>query len=268
MDITKAFLTNHAAKQFVALRALARHAHETRVDDSFVVRSCFVVEVEGTWFLLTAAHVLDGIREALGQGVEFSGWALHDEAAGHSFSGGVPIHFDANDWLTIRVDSRGLDYAATVLPVNVAAQLEAGGVQPICEDAWGYVPPMECDAWLVVGMPTESLETVGSKTSGRLAVIPLDKTEAPTGEESKAENMFFGRLRSQPGLDGASVQNVDGMSGGPVYGVKNVNGVPKYWVIGIQSGWFSVSRIVCFCLLAGLLLELKRIVNEVHNIQN
>jgi len=75
--------------------------------------------------------------------------------------------------------------------------------------------------------------------------------------------MFFGRMKSQSG-NGTSVLDIDGMSGGPVYGVKKVNGDLKYWVIGIQSGWYRTQRVACFCLLAGFLLELKRILIDTN----
>ena len=261
-NIGKWFLRERAGKHFVILTYRARFPESSSAEGVFCFSSCFVVEVERRWFLVTAGHVINNIKTALDRGVELSGWELQDHAAGHSFVPGVPFPFDVKDWIVIEDEYRGIDYAATLLSDLLVRNLVAGRIQPITEIAWGPVASEDCENWLLVGIPRETISAQGAKHVARLTLIPLDPVGPPEEARKTAENKLFGAIRTNPVLDGGAVRDIDGMSGGPVFGTKSVDGVLRYWAIGIQSSWYELRRIACFCPLPGFLLAVKQAIRK------
>ena len=257
-NISAIFLRDNAAKHFLAMTYWARDPSQPESVRRLYHSSCFVVEIDGYWLLLTAGHVINGIKEAMKRGVVHDTFELQDQSAGHAFGSGVPYPFHANDWAVLEIEARGMDYAVALLPELVMQALKAGGVRPITESVWGTASPDQMDDWLLIGIPSETLRSEGTTYTLKLTLIPLVPTEAPSQQaEGRAENKLYATLRTQPGIDGAIVHDIGGMSGGPIFGVKTVNGELRYWVIGIQSGWYQGSRIASFCPLVGFMLTLQ-----------
>jgi hypothetical protein len=216
------------------------------------VFSGFLVDVRGVWIYVTAGHILRDIRLSLAAGGGFDAWRLDDTSAGNRFKGAaIPFAFDLDRWVVIEQEEIGLDYAVVVLGDLYRRSLAAGGAVPIDKLAWGdHVS--EHDHWALVGIPSESVAyDEKSIITSRLVITPIEEVAAPAVAGRKAENQFFGRLKSDAS-DPAMVKNIDGMSGGPIFALKKVEGAWKYTVIGVQSAWYEASRIVAACPFSSL----------------
>lgn len=219
--------------------------------------SCFVVEVEGHWILITAGHVIEEMRAAIDAGALLHDFNLHDKLAGNDFPFSVPYHFDVEDWAAIDLD--GADYAAAPLSMLFTAALMSGGIRPIEENAWGQDPLEQYPYWLLVGIPAETLSESHGRQLLKLTVMPLAPSEPPANAAlGQPGRKVFAKLITQPGLDGAIVDDIAGMSGGPVFGLRPNDHRMLYWIIGVQSSWYPSSRVVCFCPALPFLIAIKR----------
>lgn len=246
------FLRDTAAKHFVCMSFRAIRPDGSR---DFLYASCFLVEVEGHWFLVTAGHVISDIRAGRADGTVFAEFWLHDKPAGNKFDLGVPVPFDDDLWIVF--DTLDADFAAMPLPGLIVENLRAGGVVPVGQVAWGPPPFEDYDHWLLTGVPAESYAVAGDKHSVKLTIIPLRPTAPPfgapqvdpTGVDDAIAAKYpaqYGQIITQPNLDGVYIADVKGMSGSPVYGLKAVEGKLKYWLLGVQCGWFEGVRVVKF----------------------
>lgn len=226
------------------------------------VFSGFLAEVGGVWFYVTAGHILRDIRVALSTGAKFDIWRLGDQTAGNRFKNtAIPYAFDIKRWLVIEDEESGLDYAAVVLEDMYCQLLKAGGAIAIDKNAWGdHVT--EHDQWALVGIPSETVSYDGETIiSARVVVAPIEQVDEPAISGPKAQNQFYGRLK---GDSSGVVKDIDGMSGGPIFALKKVQGIWKYTVIGVQSGWYSSSRIITACPFTSLGLALEQVVSDVR----
>lgn len=230
-----------------------------------LVFSGFVVDVSGEWFYVTAGHILRDIRTALASDSSFDIWRLDDQTAGNRFNGkAVPYDFDAESWFVLEDVRTGLDYAAVHLRDFYRLQLEAGGVTPIARNAWSdHVT--EHDHWILVGIPSETVEYDGETViTGRVVMSPLVPANEPDLAGDRANNQFYAKP-----IDGSDqfFNDADGMSGGPVFTLKKVSGQWVYGVMGVQSAWYSTSKILAICPFSSFGLALEEVVAEARAIQ-
>jgi hypothetical protein len=254
IEASKIFLRDTAAKHFLCMSYEASR-DGLPYDRGQYFASCFVVVVEAVWILVTAGHVINDIRKAVDAGVSVHDFNLHDKLAGHSYRFPVPYDFDLNDWAVIESD--GADYAAAVLSEMIVRNLDAGGIRPIGENAWGSEPFDQYPVWLLAGIPDESLAVVDERTVLKLTLMPLKPTTAPAMANDAPGTKVYAKLISQPGLDSVTIHDIEGMSGGPVFGLRAGAERFHYWLIGVQSTWYDVSRIACFCPLPRFLAAIK-----------
>ena len=232
-------------------------------EEKIFVFSGFLVEVNDIWFYVTAGHILRDIRKAISQGATFDVWRLGDQTAGNRFNNtAIPFGFDIARWGVIENEELGLDYAAVPLEELYCRQLQAGGAIPIAKVAWGdHVT--EHDQRALVGVPSATV-SYDRKTliSAKVVVAPLELVDAPSGAGIKAQNQFFGRLKDDSlGM----LRDVDGMSGGPVFALKKVEGTWKYSVVGVQSAWYEISRIIAACPFSSFALALEELVSSMRS---
>lgn len=253
MDASGSFLIDYAAKHFVLLvcRQQAGASNE-----SIARASCFVVEVDGHWLLVTAAHVIERFRAAAEAGVRLTQWRLVDRQASNTFPP-IPFPGELDRWITVggEIDGSGRDYAVAEIPPLLAAGLKAGGVLAIERCAWEGIAPADCDKWVLVGIPNEP----GSEA--RIAMLVVEPCEPPPGTTATpSSDRYFGRIADLNTPGDRPVDDVGGMSGGPVFGVKAEAGRVRYWAIGVQSGWYPKARVIVFCPLWGFLAVLSDLV--------
>ncbi|WP_152620434.1 hypothetical protein [Pseudomonas sp. W15Feb9B] len=244
-------------RHFVMLSCLYRSSTSDKAQ--VLIFSGFVVDVLGEWFYVTAGHVPKGIGSMIDDGYTFDTWRLNDQAAGKQFEEvAVPFDFQFEHWCVLEDASVGLDYAAVHLGGLYRQQLEVGGVIPFTKEAWGdYIA--DHDYWIIVGVPTESISENTSKITAQVVMIPLSPAKPPQNVGYRAENQFYAKL-----MDGSEevVNNISGMSGGPIIALRQVDSIWKYNVIGIQSAWYSGSRILAACPFSSFAEALERVVEE------
>jgi hypothetical protein len=213
------------------------------------VASGFVIFVEGFWFYVTAGHVIRDIQSAIAAGSTFDTWRLGDQAARSPFDSGIPYDFNADEWIVVRDERVGLDYAAFVLRELYWKGLRSGGIIPIGRETWGdHVT--EYHQWMLIGVPAETVTYDGvTIIRAKLVSTPLKETDTPETAGDKVENQFYAKL-----VDGseAVVKSVEGMSGGPIFATYKVENGLAYKVIGIQSAWYPTSRVVAACPFSSL----------------
>ena len=211
--------------------------------------SCFVVEFAGQWFLVTAAHLINEIRNAISSGASHSLFFLHDRGAGSPYPLGVPTPFVVGEWILLDNEPLGADYAAWPMRALIAANLAKGGVLPITEGMWGEPPFNQYPVWLMVGMPEESISEEGADGLQQMKLVSLALQACPSPSDRSAviANRLFAVIQRDPSRDVAIVDDIAGMSGGPIFGIEPLKGAFRYWLIGVQSGWFKDIRTVSFC---------------------
>lgn len=251
-------------KHFVTLSCVQHPPDD--LPEKVLVFSGFVVDVAGEWFYVTAGHILRNIETALASGSSFDVWRLDDQTAGNRFNGmAVPYEFDAEEWLVLRDDTSGLDYAATHIGYFYRRQLEAGGVTAIERNAWSdHVT--EHDHWVLVGIPSESV-AYDEKTiiTARVVMSLLKPADEPALACEKTQNQFY----AKPDDGSESIFNdADGLSGGPVFALKKLGEKWVYGVIGVQSAWYRTSRTLAVCPFSSFGFALEKIVIEAHAIQS
>lgn len=244
-------------RHFVTLSCV-RTAPGTNAQEVFVF-SGFLMEIVGVWFYVTAGHIVRGIRTSLEAGFTFDRWRLDDQTAGNQFNGAaVPYDFRVERWLVIEDETVGLDYAVVVLDEFFCKALKAGGAVPLAEETWGD-HLTEADRWALVGIPSETvLFDQVTAISARVVIIPLEQTSEPLAAGRKAENQFYARI-----TDPGRVKNIDGMSGGPVFALKFREGRWWYMVIGVQSAWYSESKVIAACPFSSLTSAIKDMVESI-----
>ncbi len=254
IEASKVFLRDTAAKHFLCMSyRTSRGGIPYGRGQHFA--SCFVVDVEGFWILVTAGHVISSIQEALNAGISVHDFHLHDKLAGHQYEFAIPYPFDLEDWAVVERD--GADYAAAPLPNLVVRALAAGGIKPIGEHAWGAEPFDQYPYWLLAGIPDESMAVVSHRTVLKVTLMPMKPAAPPTHVKDAPDARVYAQLISQPGLDSVAIRDIAGMSGGPVFGLRAGTERMHYWLIGVQSGWYDVSRIAYFCPLPRFLAAIK-----------
>jgi hypothetical protein len=245
-------------RHFVTMSCMQTPAGSIR--SHVVVSSGFVINVQGLWFYITAGHIVRDIQTAVAAGSKFDVWRFGDQSAGEATpSPGVPFDYVAEEWIVIRDEAVGTDYAALWLRDLYRAALEQGGVIPLGKETWGdHVT--EYDQWVLVGVPKETVFHDGESTiTAKLKCVAVEECDLPETAGERAQNQFYARL-----MDGSEsvIENVDGMSGGPIFATKRCEDGLRYKVIGIQSAWYKSTRTIAACPFASLGYGIETAVNE------
>lgn len=262
-DLTRSF-AQMVGRHFVTLSCVQYLPADA--GEKILVFSGFVVDVSGEWFYVTAGHILRDIRTAISSGSSFDVWRLDDQTAGNRFNGmAVPYEFDVEEWLVLRDEITGLDYAGVHLSNFYRRQLEAGEVTAIARNAWSDHATKH-DYWVLVGIPSETVAYDGKTIiTARVVVSPLTPAEEPVFAGEKAQNQFYAKP-----ADGSEYffSDPDGMSGGPVFALKKQREQWVYGVIGVQSAWYPTSKTLAVCPFSSFGFALEEVVAEVRAIQS
>lgn len=256
-DLTKRVATT-VGKHFVTLSCV--QSPPPPEHEKTLVFSGFMIDVDGEWFYVTAGHILRDIQSAVAAGSSFDIWRFGDQTAGNRFNGvAVPYAFNADHWLVLHDPDMGLDYAAVHVSGLFRMQLEAGGVIAIGKATWSdHIT--EYDHWVVVGIPSETVEYDGQTIiSARVVMSPLERAVEPEMAGGRAQNQFYAKLIE--GSD-AYFKDADGFSGGPVFALKWVAEKWHYGVIGVQSAWYRTTKTIAICPFSSFGLALEEVVSE------
>jgi hypothetical protein len=236
------------SQHLVALNVACDGAGGVQVADAY---SCFVLEVRGDCFLVTAGHSLQSLYAELPKrtGVKaslFDGWArtARQEA----------IPFDLLGATRFVVDENGLDLGLIHLRDLHVRNLRANGIRPFDEKGWRDPPPAsEMVRYAVIGLPDQFIERDATESGAvRVSVNPtfvyLEGVDAPEGME-RPFPCFYGKLADNifnPNAD-AALEGMAGFSGGPIIGFSRRPGNAtelRYHLIAVQSAWRRDHRVV------------------------
>jgi hypothetical protein len=225
--------------------------------------SGFVIEVAGEVFLVTAGHCLAKVEEYRERGCTVKGWHLDDAAwisDRHTglgvtafetarYNGICPFLYDEAVKGHIHDDNLGADYGIVHLRTMYRLQLLANRIVPLGADSWPTKRRNFERFWLL-GIPEETVAVQGEvwmdKTIRLLELDPLAQEQAPEHMRKAFPRQFYKII---DGMDDPNepLDSIVGMSGGPVFAAREINDEMRYWLVGIQSGWDSTSRVVAVC---------------------
>jgi hypothetical protein len=240
--LEKLFLDRYAGRHFVAFKYdLVRD--EARVAD---YASCFVLEVRGSWFLVTSGHWLNhpnsGLRHRLATGWTIRSPRLVDVFAGTSYPP-LPMEFSIDAWAAFDDEPSGVDLAVMQIDPFTRRGLEGGGVIAISAD---WIQPLTFtpdSQVMLVGVPSESFQVEGEEGSMKFVMIPVSQYQ---GQDLPPRGCsVLAKLPDNPADPTHRVESVVGMSGCPVFKINTLEAATKkYWLVGIQSSWYQQARVV------------------------
>jgi hypothetical protein len=214
--------------------------------------SGFLLELEDSWYLCSAAHNIDHCQAILSRGGEFSNWHINDMSGRQAPEKRwpYPFNFMNRPRFCLRHDAYGFDYCLIELENLAVANLKQSGTRAFGIEDIGYASA--ADIWFITGVPAETIK----KEGGRIHQQHLALRAKPLGnrpddwDEGKSLNAVFGQLEDSPD-HARPIENIAGMSGGGVLGLyirDDKSAVVK--LVGIQSGWSKDRRIVSIAPIA------------------
>lgn len=245
------FLKLNAGKHFVALAYKLRRAGHDPVRDH---ASCFVIDVgRGVWCLVTAGHVIKGLRKAVEDGWSIEVPRLIDAFAGVQTEA-IPFLLDPSEWLELDEEDTGVDLAAVPLTILFKANLKAGGVEALERGQINSATFEGYSQVVIAGVPTEGVAVQRGSGQMKFVVIPVSAASSEEANLSDKPGTLLGKLPSNPADPQHRVESIAGMSGCPVFAIdREQNGQPKcYWAIGVQSSWNPKTRSIRFTPLDSL----------------
>src|SRR5208337_1625624 len=217
--------------------------------------SGFIMEVADHWFLVTAGHILRDIEAMLSQGKRAIEQSMLIDFLGTGAKHFQPVPFplvDAPRYYELD-ESSGTDYGVIYLRPLIRDNLIANGVLPVEERNWRNQENVEFEHFFILGLPTENMVKKVGDASGhdgtsiqiQPSMLLVERIEGvPEPLANLKGPQFFGKLL----VPESSLHSIDGMSGGPIIGLRRKHdGSGLSWIVAVQSGWLSQSRIVHAC---------------------
>jgi len=208
------------------------------------VATTFVISVADQWFLATAGHVLEDLQSEIARVPDGAVQFMLVDSGGLDAKDFTPVPFvlDANLPLVLGDDS-DFDYAAIPLSPFYRRQLEANGIAALDEQVWEK-QPTSADYFVLLGVPRELVtpQPDGTLDLGYSMHVLQYRPDPPDGFKEKKGPRFHFDIAMGAGVD------IKGMSGGPVFALRREpNDQLRYWLIGVQSSWLPVSKVVATC---------------------
>jgi len=221
----------------------------------FIITS-FVFSVSDNWFLITAGHCFETIRE------EFivKGWRLISCSIidflglNAKFKEPIPFNFDIMKayYFPEINDDYSFDYGAYPLSLYYKELLLSNNIRSLNEEVWKKQPD-HVDVSAVLGIPWE----LTNFDHGVELVSCFFKVEIIEEKPEGFKDTSLPRIYAKIYFDNG-VESIEGMSGGPLLGFQQLeNGELRYWLLGLQSRWYSPSQHIAACptKILGLMLE-------------
>lgn len=257
------FLQLNAGRHFVVLtfRLKRGEGSAREVKDDYA--SCFLVDVEGWWFLMTAGHVVHALKKAIADG-----WVLRKSELGDAFAGSsdhpLPFSFEVSKWMSLEDDESGADLAALHVDPFYCRGLQAAGVEALEQRHIRSLDFDDYDQVIVVGVPAESVKVKGPAYQMKFMLVPVTRQD-PTPLMVEKPATVLARMGADSGKGPHAIGDARGMSGCPVFGIELENGKPaRYSLIGLQSSWSGpTDRIVRLCSVDWFVDVLRDSIKEI-----
>jgi hypothetical protein len=218
--------------------------------------SGFVIELDGSWYLVTAGHVFNAIRDYLaGHPQKTHTFVVHAGLGTFSLNRDL-IPFDYRDPVFSVDRPGGLDFGAIQLSAAERATLRGNGVVAVEEGVWDQDLPQQFSEFALLGLPEQNMDL---ETPGEASIQPVFlRVESVDGVPSEyvhhTDRMRYFRVMepSRPDL------NISGMGGCPVFAFRQQEGRDVRAVVcAMQKSWLPTQRVLATCDLwyAGNLLR-------------
>lgn len=223
--------------------------------------SGFILEVGGTWYFVTAGHVLNDIATYIRSWPDLEHkFVLYASFGTFTIRTGL-LEFAYREPVFCEDLPSGLDFGAIRLTPSEQQTLRQIGVFPVEERYWDQPVPSQFRDFALLGLPLQNMDLETPREAGfqpvYLRVEPT--TDLPETYVKMTDPMRFFKIMGpvDPGLD------IEGMSGCPVFAFHKPDGSDdiKALVIAMQSSWFASRRVIATSDLrnAGELLRMKSV---------
>lgn len=222
-----------------------------------------VVSISEQWFLISAGHLVDDLRERHQQGHRLLTCRLISMASSEREASAIqfglfdpqsPTFLNTN-LIALAINKIGLDCLVVAVNKNLRDLLEHRGVQALHESTW-VEPPSNPNMHYLVGFPASLAQLSEDKDLTQVSVnlqliapiVPIYPTpEPPEKLMTPSERLFFHLPKVNGTSDGKPRQfdHPGGMSGGPIIAAR-VTGETEIeaCVVGIQSSWDKDTRVI------------------------
>jgi len=249
-------LHNTVMRSIVGVGYLATHPHTGKRIYGHV--SGFLISVEGTWFFITAGHVITDLEEGFKQGYTIDQWHIDDSGMASTEQQRIPFPFPFTRVDTVVMDDEAeRDYAAIRIKSLFRDLLQKNGKAAMAEDQWSAEPwqngpPFDVLAYCLVGVPSEQVSQTDpddpfliQKSVAFLEIIPMERPILQRGKTN--ELTLYGKIQEDLTDEkaGITLESIKGMSGGPflAQGV-GTDHTLKTAVVAVQSSWIKSERVV------------------------
>lgn len=218
--------------------------------------SGFVIELEGSWYLVSAGHVFNAIRDYLaGQPTLTHTFVVHAGLGTFSRSRElVRFAYREPDFCVDRTE--GLDFGAIRLLPLEQSLLRANAVVAVEERVWDQDLPEPFSEFALHGLP---LQNTDLNTPGEAGIQAVYLRVEPTGTTPPEYAGLTDRMRYFRVMEPSRADlDISGMSGCPVFAFRHREGQDVQAVVcAMQSSWLPRQRVLRTCDLryAGNLLR-------------
>jgi hypothetical protein len=208
--------------------------------------SGFVIELDETWYFVTAGHVLGEIGDHIGSGRMrldhcnladyFGGNAKNHHPTVISYEGTPKFYVD--DWRL------GLDVGALQLGQFYIDGLKSNGVDAIPEAQWLAGDATNERQFLILGLPEEEKNRENGDSvveHVRPCIAGVTPCNLPEDEPLPPNPIFVGRLNSN------EPDSMVGFSGGPIFRLRQGKNGLQLWLHALQVRWRKSERLVMGC---------------------
>jgi hypothetical protein len=212
-----------------------------------VSASGFVIELDETWYFVTAGHVLgEGIGDHIANGrVRLDHCSLADYFGRNAKTHHpTPISYEGTPKFYVDDWSLGLDVGALQLRPIYIDGLKSNGVVAIPESQWLEGDSTNEQQFLILGLPEEEKSRDNADTvveQVRPCIAGVTSCHLSEGEVAPPNPIFVGRLNSD------EPDSMVGFSGGPIFRLRQEQNGMRLWLHGLQSRWRKSERLVLGC---------------------
>lgn len=222
-----------------------------------------VVSISEQWFLVSAGHLVNEIRDRHERGDRIM--TCHLMTLANSEREVLPIQFGLFDpessnflnphLITLSVDKDGLDCLIIAVSDRLRELLEHRGAQALHESNWQQ-PPARPDIHYLAGFSSQLAQLDELKDGEQISVglqltapiVPIYPTSEPPAKLKKPIERLFFHLPKITGYSDGIPKEFDhpgGLSGGPIIGVSAASTTEiRQYLLGIQSSWDKDSRVI------------------------
>jgi hypothetical protein len=203
------------------------------------------------WYWITAGHILVALDNIFEQQrlkrLKVERIDLLDYfSSEHLYPIPIPLDYERRPKFFIDSENDGLDFGLMELSELLKLNLQRNKIEPFTQTPYAVDDDNEFDAHIILGFPTDLLESYPGTTNVGIApaVIAVTRIDDTLDLRSTTFSRFVGQLEQIP-------ISMNGMSGGPIFGLRN----DKYRVIAIQSSWNEPRLLTFGCPVRTILLK-------------